>query len=79
MTGLTLDWETADRITVLTLKDQLAYLKEELRLHREEGQYLHPEDAMMSEFKLIPALELDRKSTRLNSSHVSESRMPSSA
>ena len=26
-----------------------------------------------------PAVTLDRKSTRLNSSHVSESRMPSSA
>ena len=27
----------------------------------------------------VEALEADRKSTRLNSSHVSESRMPSSA
>ena len=27
----------------------------------------------------LPTIELDRKSTRLNSSHVSESRMPSSA
>ena len=58
MTGLQLDWETADRITVLAMKDQLGYLKEELRLHQEEGQYLHPEDAYKSAFKLIPALEL---------------------
>lgn len=58
MTGLQLDWETADRITVLTLKEQRDYLKEELRLHQEEGQYLHPEDAYNSAFKLIPALEL---------------------
>ena len=27
----------------------------------------------------LPSITLDRKSTRLNSSHVSESRMPSSA
>jgi len=55
--GLELDYETADRITVLSLKDQLGYLKEELRLHLEEGQYLHPEDAYKSEHVLIPALE----------------------
>ena len=29
--------------------------------------------------RVIPATKIDRKSTRLNSSHVSESRMPSSA
>ena len=29
--------------------------------------------------KVIPLLELDRKSTRLNSSHITRSRMPSSA
>lgn len=55
--GLELDWETADRITVLALKDQLKYLKEEVRLHIEEGQYLHPEDYHESMTKLIPAFE----------------------
>ena len=30
-------------------------------------------------FSLVPGFPGDRKSTRLNSSHVSESRMPSSA
>ena len=34
---------------------------------------------MMSVFKFHQALALDRKSTRLNSSHIEESRMPSSA
>ena len=58
MRGITLDFETADRITVLTLQDQLKYLKEEVRLHVEEGQYLHPEDYHNSMTKLIPALEL---------------------
>jgi hypothetical protein len=58
MSGLTIDFETADRITVLSLKDQLSYLREEVRLHVEEGQYMHPEDYHMSMTKLIPALEL---------------------
>lgn len=55
--GLTIDFETADRITVCSLKDQLGYLKEEVRLHVEEGKYLHPEDYHESMTKLIPALE----------------------
>lgn len=58
MKGITLDFETADRITVLTMQDQLKYLKEEVRLHVEEGQYLHPEDYHNSMTKLIPALEV---------------------
>ena len=33
----------------------------------------------LGEISSIPAEQADRKSTRLNSSHVSESRMPSSA
>lgn len=55
--GLELDYETADRITVCSLKSQLSYLKEEVRLHVEEGQYMHPEDYHESMTKLIPALE----------------------
>lgn len=58
MSGITLDFETADRITLATLKSQLSYLKEEVRLHVEEGQYMHPEDYHDSMTKLIPALEL---------------------
>ena len=57
MKGLMIDYETADRITVACLKDQLNYLKEEVRLHVEEGKYLHPEDYHNSMTKLIPALE----------------------
>ena len=55
--GLEIDFETADRITVHCLKDQLKYLKEEVRLHVEEGQYMHPEDYQESMTKLIPSLE----------------------
>lgn len=57
MRGLELDWETADRITLLCLQDQLNYLQEEIRAHREDGQWMHPEDYYNSEVKLIPALE----------------------
>ena len=56
--GLEIDFETADKITLACLKDQLGYLKEEVRLHVEEGEYLHPEDYHNSMTKLIPALEL---------------------
>lgn len=57
MTGIELDHETADRIALLSLKDHLAYLKEEVRLHVEEGQWLHPEDYHKSMTQLIPSLE----------------------
>lgn len=55
--GLQIDFETADRIAVCVMQDQLKYLKEEIRLHVEEGQYLHPEDYELSSTKYIPALE----------------------
>jgi len=57
MKGLELDYETADRITLLTLIDHRDYLVEELRAHEEDGQYLHPEDAYKSKTVLIPALD----------------------
>ena len=56
--GLEIDYETADRITLACMKDQLRYLKEEVREHVEEGKYLHPEDYHNSMTKLIPALEV---------------------
>ena len=55
--GLLIPFEVADGITVACLKDQLGYLKEEVRLHVEEGKYMHPEDYHMSMTKLIPSLE----------------------
>lgn len=58
MKGLTIPYEVADNITLATLQDQLKYLKEEIRLHVEQGQYLHPEDYHNSMTRLIPALEV---------------------
>lgn len=58
MKGLEIDFETADRITILNMKDHLNYLKEELRAHKEDGKWMHPEDVIRSERDYIPALEL---------------------
>ncbi len=58
MSDLRIPYEVADGIAVAVLKDQLSYLKEEVRLHVENGQYMHPEDYEESVTKLIPALEL---------------------
>ncbi len=55
--GLSIPYEVADGIALAVMEDQLKYLKEEIRLHTEEGQYLHPEDYHTSMTKLIPALE----------------------
>ena len=57
MSGLTIPFEVADGITLACLQDQRSYLKEEIRLHVEEGKYLHPEDYHNSMVNLIPALE----------------------
>jgi hypothetical protein len=56
--AIELDFETADRITVLNMKEQVGYLKEELKKHLEEGSWMHPEDVYKSEHVLIPALEV---------------------
>ena len=55
--GLVIPYEVADGITLAILQDQLGYLQEELRLHVEEGQYMHPEDYHKSMTELIPALK----------------------
>jgi hypothetical protein len=55
-TGLEIDYETADRITLLDLKSQLKYLRKELEDYK-EGKWLHPED-VANNIKLIAALEL---------------------
>ena len=54
--GLSIDFDTADRITLLVLKDQLKYLRKELE-DCKEGKWLHPEDVVNND-KIIEALEL---------------------
>jgi len=57
MKKIALDGETADKITVLNLKDYLKYLRKELKDHKKKGEYMHPDDVAET-MKLIPALEL---------------------
>jgi hypothetical protein len=52
---LEIDFETADRITVLTLKEQRRYLKKELADFK-KGGYLHPED-VVNNTRLVQALD----------------------
>jgi hypothetical protein len=58
MTKLEIPFEVADGIVVASLKNQIGYLKEEIRLHTEEGGYLHAEDYHNSMVNLIPAMEM---------------------
>ena len=52
---LEIDFETADRITVLTLKEQRRYLKKELKDFK-KGEYLHPED-VVNNTRVVQALD----------------------
>ena len=71
-----------------SIRKQLAYHGleakiEEMRVPEEEVVNV-PKAGSVAEHRFYPGyllakMDLDRKSTRLNSSHVSESRMPSSA
>lgn len=53
---LEIDFETADRITVLTLKEQRKYLKKELAQFK-KGEYLHPED-VVNNTRVVQALDV---------------------
>jgi hypothetical protein len=54
--GLEIDFDTADRITLLNLMDQRKYLVKELNDYK-EGRWLHPEDVVRNA-EIIAALEL---------------------
>lgn len=53
---LEIDFETADRITVITLKEQRKYLKKELAQFK-KGEYLHPED-VVNNTRVVQALDV---------------------
>ena len=54
---LEIPWEVADGIVVAALKNHIEYLLEEIRLHLDEGHYMHPEDYHNSMVHLIPSME----------------------
>jgi hypothetical protein len=56
--GIVLDLETADRITLLNMQDQLSYLKKEVKDHEKKGTYMHPDDYHRTKVLTIPAFEL---------------------
>ena len=49
--------EVAERIAVASMKDQLKYLRDEVRNHEKKGSWMHPEDYHETKVHLIPALE----------------------
>jgi hypothetical protein len=53
---LELDYETADKITLINLEDCLHRNLLELQSY-EDGEWMHPEDVAQA-YKLIPALKL---------------------
>ena len=53
---LEIDYETADRITLITLKDNRKCLKKELKDYG-KGAWMHPEDVVYNT-KLVEALDV---------------------
>jgi hypothetical protein len=54
--GLEIDFDTADRVTLLLMKNNRKYLKEELEYHK-NGMRMHPEDVIRNQ-EVIATLEL---------------------
>jgi hypothetical protein len=57
MKNLEIPFEIADGIVLASLQNHIGYLREEIRAHVEDGEYLHPEDYHNSMVNLIPAME----------------------
>ena len=58
MKELTIPYDVADGITLATLQDHYDYLVEELKDHKENGTWMHPDDVRNSEEKYIPSLRI---------------------
>lgn len=56
--GMAIDYEAADRITLLNLQDQLKTLEKEVLDHTTSGKYMHPEDFQEAIITLMPALRV---------------------
>ncbi len=57
MKEFTIPQDAADRIAIAVLEKHLSYLRQDLKSHREQGTWLHPEDVQKTEEELIPALK----------------------
>lgn len=57
LSGITLDFESADRITLLNLENQLRYLEKEVLEYDGKDKWMHPDDYKESTTVLIPALK----------------------
>ena len=87
--GITFIYVTHDQEEALTMSDTIVVMDKGCiqQIGTPEDIYNEPKNAFVADFigesNIIDGVmvrdKLDRKSTRLNSSHVSESRMPSSA
>jgi hypothetical protein len=53
---LELDFDTADRITLLCLKDHRKYLNDELKSFK-KGEYLHPDD-VVDNTRVVAAMDI---------------------
>jgi hypothetical protein len=53
---LEIDFDTADRIVLLALKEQRKYLKKELAQFK-KGEYLHPDD-VVNNTRLVQAMDM---------------------
>ncbi len=56
MSKLEIDIETAERITLVSLKDHQKYIKKELKDFK-KGGYMHPEDVVYNT-RLLEALDV---------------------
>lgn len=56
--GMVIDYDTADRITLLNLQDQHKTLEKEVSDHLLHGKYMHPEDLQEAVNTLLPALRV---------------------
>lgn len=56
MLNVEIPFDVADKIVVATLKEQLNYLLDDLKL-ADAGKWMHPEDYSMTKNVYIPALK----------------------
>ena len=57
MNGLELDWDTANRITLLNLLDSRKIILKELERHYSHNEWMHPDDVVENK-RCIEALEV---------------------